>query len=314
MMGLRLVLPLVFIIAAGNILRGKGFYNNIDIDTLMKTLFWVILPPLMVRSTYIAGKEVLSQPNLLIASTICYLFSVIIAYFAASRFAHKGNTKRIAVSAFASLRSNNVYLGFPVVEIALGTAGLHYASLFLAVTQIPFQFISVASSELILSGRLTFESFKVSVKKIATNPIIVSAVIGITMACFELKIPFVADKAMEIISGSATTFALLALGGTLDLKGGLKRLFEIIRETWVDILVKLIINPAIMYLCLKFFPIPKELFCVSVTLTAMPTAVNTFVMSQAMGMDAQYAADLVAATTILAIVAIPIWATIGGMI
>ncbi|MCD7951417.1 MAG: hypothetical protein LUG14_00485 [Synergistaceae bacterium] len=113
MFGFFLVLPLVIIIITGNQLRARGFYSADDISALMKTLYWVILPPLLFRTTYIAGTEVLKQPNLLIASTLCYILTIIVAYIGSVWFAHKGDVKRVAVSVFSSFRSNNIYTWLP---------------------------------------------------------------------------------------------------------------------------------------------------------------------------------------------------------
>lgn len=49
-------------------------------------------------------------------------------------------------------------------------------------------------------------------------------------------------------------------------------------------------------------------------LSAMPNAVNCFILARGMGMDSEYAADLVAATTLLGIISIPAWAYILGMV
>jgi malonate transporter len=51
----------------------------------------------------------------------------------------------------------------------------------------------------------------------------------------------------------------------------------------------------------------------TVMLTSMPCAVNCFIMAQGMDMDAVYAADLVAASTMLASVSIPLWSAFLGL-
>ena len=45
-------------------------------------------------------------------------------------------------------------------------------------------------------------------------------------------------------------------------------------------------------------------------LSSMPSAVNCFIMAKEMNMDSDYAADLVASTTVLGIVTIPVWANL----
>lgn len=49
-------------------------------------------------------------------------------------------------------------------------------------------------------------------------------------------------------------------------------------------------------------------------LSSMPSAVNCFIVAREMGMDGDYAADLVASTTLLGAVSIPLWAGILGIV
>ncbi len=307
MLGFFLVIPLMIIILAGNILRSKGFYSSSDIAALTKTLYWVILPPLLFRTTYSAGKEVLSQPNLLVASTLCYILTMAAAYAASVLFAHKGDRDRTAVSVFSAFRSNNIYLGFPVVDIALHEAGLHQASIYIAVTMISFQMLSIAAGEMVMYGRLSLAGLWGILKRLVKNPLIIACVLGVSFALLKIPVHFVLDETMKLMSGAATAVALLALGGSLDLSR-LSRIVHIMKITWFDSFIKLILNPLIMYGLLMIFPVSNELLQVTVMLSSMPCAVNCFILAKGMGMDAEYAADLVAATTLLGIVAIPFWA------
>ncbi|MDO4988588.1 MAG: AEC family transporter [Synergistes sp.] len=313
MIGFYLIAPLMLIIAVGNILHRRGFYSKADIPVFTKTLYWVILPPLLFRTTYLAGSDVINQPKVFVGATICFIASVLLAYIAGTLFVHKGNRLRIAASAFASMRSNNVYLGLPVIELALGEMGLRYATVSLAVTLVPFHIISIASAELIMTGRLTKKSFKSLVKKIIANPLILACCFGVGAALLNVPINFVFMKSMEIVSKAATAVALIALGATLDLSG-IKNIAKIYRETWFDIIVKLFISPAIMYFILLQMGVDTMMTNVTVMLSAMPTAVNSFIIARGMGMDADYAANLVAAATLLGAFTIPMWAYMLGII
>lgn len=314
MFGFVLVLPLMIIIIIGNLLRLRGFYSDSDINALTKTLYWVILPPLLFRTTFLSGKEVLVQFNLLFALTLCYIFTIAIAWLGAGIFYHKGNSKRIAVSAFSSIRSNNIYLGFPVVLLAMGEAGLHQASIYIAVSTISFQLLSITAGEVALSGKLSLLSFIDILKKLTVNPLVLSCAGGILLAFTGLeKLPFVFDEAMKLMGSAATAVALLALGGTLDLSRT-NRLFQIIRTTWADCAVKLLIHPVLMWLLLLLFPVEKPLLQATVLLSSMPSAVNCFILAKEMDMDGDYAADLVAATTVLGMISIPLWAVFLGIV
>ena len=313
MFGFFLVLPLMSIIAAGNILRMRGFYSGDDIKTLTKTLFWVILPPLLFRTTFISGREVLSQPNLLLSLNICYILTIAVSWVGAAFFFHKGDGRRISVSAFACIRSNNIYLGFPVMFLAMGDAGLHNASVYLAVSTISFQLFSVMAGETASFGKLSREALGKILRKLALNPLIISCCAGIALALTGLdKLPGFADEAMKLMGNAATAVALLALGGTLDLSR-IGKLLKMLKSTFADSVIKLLVHPAIMFVMLIIFPVPRPLMQATVMLSSMPYAVNCFILAKEMDMDAEYAADLVAATTVLGVLSIPFWTYVLGI-
>ena len=312
MFGFVLVLPLMLIIITGNLLRSRGFYNEEDIKTLTKTLYWVILPPLLIRTTFISGREVFAQIDFLIGLTLAYIITVAIAAAGAFLY-HKGNRRRIAVSVFSSIRANNIYLGFPVIILAMGETGLKNASIYVAVSAISFQIISVMSGEVVLSGKLNFSGLSGIIKRLILNPILISCALGIGLALTGLTaLPLVFDETMKLMGGAATAIALLALGGTLELSK-VSTIVKIIKTTWQDCLIKLLIHPLLMWGLLSALSIPGPLLKATVMLSSMPSAVNCFIMAKEMKMDADYAADLVASTTVLGVISIPLWANFLGI-
>ena len=313
MQGIFIVLPLLIIIVIGNRLRAYGFYSEKNIAALAKTLFYVILPALMFRTTYIAGGSALSQPNLFCASAICFLLTMIFAYIAARFLVHRGDLKRTAVAVFASYRSNNIYLGLPVIQLAMGEAGMNEAAVYLAVISVSFQMRSVAAGEMIIHGRLSAGSMTSVFRKLVRNPLILSCSAGVAFALCGVPIHFVIDETFKLMGSAATAVALLALGGTLDLSHT-GAVAGMIRRTWFDILVKLVLNPVLMYVLFSIFPVSDNMLKVAVMMGAMPTSVDSFIMARGMGMDSEYAADLVAATTIMCMFAIPVWAYILHMV
>lgn len=314
MLGFTLVVPLAIIIITGNILRRRGFYSDSDIKALVKTLYWIIIPPMLFRIMFMSGREVLTQHNLLIATTICYAVTTVAAWILAALWFHKGNRKRIALSTFAAIRANNIYLGFPVIFLAQGDAGLEQASVYFAVSTMSFQFISIMAGEAAVSGEFNMSSFIKTIKNMLLNPLVISCGAGITVALLGVEeLPRVIDEAIKILSNAASAVALLALGGTLDLSR-FSRIIDIMRETWADSLLKMLIHPALMWLLLMAFPVPQPLLQATVMLSAMPSAVNNFIMASEMKMDGEYAANLVAATTLLSALTIPAWASLLGMV
>ena len=86
-----------------------------------------------------------------------------------------------------------------------------------------------------------------------------------------------------------------------------------LKSTFADSVIKLLVHPAIMFVMLIIFPVPRPLMQATVMLSSMPSAVNCFILAKEMDMDAEYAADLVAATTVLGVLSIPFWTYVLGI-
>ena len=97
------------------------------------------------------------------------MLAIIAAYAGSRAFAHKGDVRRTAVSVFSSFRSNNIYLGFPVIQLAMGEAGLHEASIYVAVTTVSFQLLSIAAGEAVLYGRPSARGILDMLRKLVLN-------------------------------------------------------------------------------------------------------------------------------------------------
>lgn len=313
MYAFMLILPLMLIIALGNVLKRKGFYSAGDISVLTRTLYWVLLPALFFTTAYSSGGELLRQLNLFIATAVCYVLTIAFAWLVSRFFIHKRSGSRVAVSVLSAIRSNNIYIGFPVVMLALGEAGLQQASIYIAVTSVSFQLLSIAAGELAMSRGLGLRNLGSLCLQVLKNPMVVTCLVGISMSVAEVPVPSVLKESMKLLSGAATAVALLALGGTIDLSG-FGRVARIIRETAFDCFVRVVVCPALLWFCFLIWPVNRELAQVSILLTAMPAAVNVFILSREMHMDEEYGAKVVAATTVLSAVTIPAWGHLLGVV
>lgn len=307
-----LVLPLMAIIIIGSVMRSVGFYSKADLAALTKTLYWIILPALLFNTVYDAGKEILSQPNLFISANICYVATIALAWAASYFFFHKGDRGRIAVSALSAIRGNNIYLGLPIIMLAMGSEGLRQASVSLAVTILSFQVLSLAAGELAMSGRINADCLLSIFMKVIKNPMVFSCLAGGTFALLGIPIPAFIKESMKLLSGAATAVALLTIGGTLGFSS-VRQVIRMIRATYFDCVMRLFISPLLMWLSLTAAQVPTELVRVTVMLCSMPAAVNVFIVSKEMNMDAEYGAEVVAATTALSALSIPVWVMLLGV-
>lgn len=307
------VLPLVVIMALGNIMRHKGFYSEADIKSLTKTLFWIVMPALLYRATFVSGREILKQPGLLKGSHCAYIVTLLFVWVLGHCFFHKKNIKRLATSVMGAIRGNNIYLGFPLVYLAMGDFGLQSASIYIAVTTIGYQFLSIGGGDLALTEKLNITNMFCVLKRLARNPQVIACVAGVLTAVIGIeKLPKPADETLKLLGDAASAMALLMIGASIDFSN-IKKIIKMFQNTWWDILIRLVLHPLLMWGCLSYFDVPTTLMQVTVLISAMPTAVNVFVFASEMGMDGEYGAELVVTTTLLAAVTIPVWINVLGI-
>lgn len=303
-----IIAPLVLVVLLGMALKGFGFLNGTDRERLTRLLYWIVLPALLFRTTYLAGGDLSQHKNLFLA-TYASFFVVPVFGLIVSLFTHKGDQKMHALSAMASGRANNLYLGMPAVILALGDKGLEAASVFMAITLPGYNLVSIMWGEAVISGGMNFAALRTMTVRLVKNPLIVFSILGLLFAQLRIPVPNVFLVSMQLVGNMATGIALIALGMSLELHG----VPAALKRTWPDVLIKLFLHPAIVWGFLLIWPVPEVFFQSAMIISAMPTAVNTFIIAAGMGMDERYACDLVAMTTVLAPISIPIWVALIGV-
>ena len=309
MKGFIIIAPLIVVIALGMLLKMCGFLRPADRDSYTRVLYWVALPALLFRTTYLNGGDIGSQKNVFLAVYASMFILPFVAVVLSCLFTHRGDRNRQALSAMASFRSNNVYLGLPAVTLALGEPGMAAASMFLAISLPGYNIISITWGEVVHSRELSLRALRTTAVKLLKNPLIVSCLFGLLCAQIRVPVPNTLLISLKLLADTTTGVALLLLGSSLELPN----LIASFKRTWSEVLIKLVLHPAVVWALLLMWPVDRVMMQTAVIISAMPTAVNTFIVAAGMGLDEQYACEIVAATTCLAMVTIPIWVALVGV-
>ncbi len=303
-----MVLPLALVMGLGLLFRRLGILGEGTVPRLNSILYWAALPALLFRSILGVGSGIFSDPNLFWAVHVTFLVAPAISLIMARAFTK--DKKRNAVSVLSSIRSNNVFMGLAAVTIAMGQEGLEAVSLYLAVSLLGFNLISITWAQIVLFGRVTFRSLVGNFFQLLKNPLIISCILGVACASLGLKkLPFWLDAAFKMVGDTGSGIALIAIGASLRFEN----LGQIFRSALRDSLFKLFIHPALVWVAFLVWPVNLLLRNAVVLVSAMPVAVNTFVIAQNMGMDPDYAGDVVALSTALSIVTLPAWIWLLGI-
>lgn len=303
--------PIIILVGLGAFLRHRKFVTEGFFKELNRLIFWVALPCLLVSKIMHCkfdggwGKMIL----VLVLSTLLIAF---IAWFG-SPLLGIGKRSRGAFTQ-SVFRSNNAYVGIPVIQLAV--MHLHNASqlsslamLTLAPCLILYNTLAVVvlmpdSIAATASGDTQQLSMGAQFKRvllgIAKNPLIIGCVTGVILMLLKVDFPVSIDKTLEHIGNLSTPGALLALGGSLTLE----RLRSSIKQSHIAACLKLVVCPLIGLALSLAFGISSEARFIALIFLACPSAVASYIMAAEMKGDAILAGSTVALTTLYSLIAI----------
>lgn len=304
MNNILIILPLFIVMAIGFFAKKVSLLNDEGAAKISNLLYWVALPALLFRIVALSDLQVVSDAGFLKVSYVSFLIVPVASWVMVSIFDRKVPKERKAVSVLTSLRANNVFMGIPVISAAIGQDGLEVLTAFLAVGMVGFQTASITAGQLALSGSVSFSSFRQTCKKIVLNPLILSCLAGIAVSLLGIDaLPEWFDETLKILGKTASGLALLCLGASLHPE----YLLRSFRSGWKDILFKLFAHPLIVWSLFLVWPNDPVIVKTFVLASAMPIAVNNYVIAQGMGMDVKYTGEIITSSTLLSVLTIPFW-------
>jgi predicted permease len=206
------------------------------------------------------------------------------------------------VLAQAAMRGNLVYVGFPVILATLGEAGLEQAAVTVAIL-VPL--MNVVSVVVLEASRRPGAAINTRVMlNVVVNPLVVSALGGLTLAALAWHPWQWLATTLGILSDFALPGALLALGAQLRLGswGG------VWKPALAATVIKQAVQPALALWLLPLFGLTGLPVAVGVLLLASPTAVASYPVAADLGGDTDLAGAALVISTLAATVTYVGWA------
>ncbi|KZL19360.1 Membrane transport protein [Pseudovibrio axinellae] len=144
---------------------------------------------------------------------------------------------------------------------------------------------------------------RAAIIKVALNPFFLAALAGVLVGLSGYTLPLVLANGLNQLALAAIPLALLAIGATLDWQGLMKLDFY----TGGLNAIKLLALPSIAFMMVHALDIPREQASVLVVFAALPTASAAHVLAAAFGADCRQPATLIAQSTLLSCVSLPLW-------
>lgn len=274
--------------------RRRNFTNKEVNKGITSILLNITLPFLIINSFLVkySSELLINAGKVFIYSVLSLVILLIVGKIIYFKVPHE----RQSVLRFVTTFSNCGFMGFPVMMSLYGNIGVFYGAVF----NVAFNIFQYTFGIMIYTKKSDWSS----IKKLATNPVIISLAIGFIIFIFSIPIAPPIASAFKMVGDMTTPLAML-LNGSLLAEMEIKKAFS----GWTIyalIFVRLIAAPILILLTLKLIGADDLILKVLVVAHAMPAAGTTAVVAQQYGGDGPFASKSIFMTTVFSIITIPL--------
>lgn len=297
-----LLIGVGFFCVKRNIISEKGSKQLSDL------LIYIVVPCLAI-DVYQVDMDTGIIKGIILAFGLA-IFSHILAIVVAKLLFRKREDPRYRVERFAAVYSNAGFMGLPLVQATMGDEGVIFATAYLAT----FNLFAFSLGAMELQG----EGHRPKVRSILLHPGIWSVIVGVLLFCFQIHLPNPIGPAIKYVASMNTPLGMMACGAFIagtKLKGMFrnKGMYGVcaVRLLLIPLLLILIYKPAGV---MHWFEGAEMVVIINLITASCPTAAMASIMSKQYNQDAAYGGQLVAVTTILSIVTLPLVVMVAQLI
>ena len=289
------IVPVSLIILIGFI---AGRTLALERQTLSSLTVYVLSPALIADSLYQASLSLGSTTDLVIGYVVTVFLLFLLGWGVGKILNLSPSFRRSLIATTVFPNTGN--LGLPLITFALGAAGLERAVVYLIASSI---FIYTVCPAL-----LTGEGINYGLRLTLKLPLIWAMLGGLCLRLLGVELPLRMGEGIHQLGMAAIPVALVMLGMQLadtELKVGKGEVLAAV--------LRLIGGPAIAYAVGRVLGLEELSLQVLVLQSAMPTAVNTYVLVAEFGGDAPRVARAIVFSTLMSFIVLPLvmWVVIG---
>lgn len=294
----QIVLMFIYMMI-GFLLYKKKFVTKQGSKELGLILLYVILPVVIVKAYLVTFSAELLRGLALsfAASLLVLLLSMLL-----SRIVFRS---KYPIEQFSSAFSNAGFIGIPLVEMTFNDSmAVFYVSSFVALLNI----LQWTYGIVVMTGKRD----SIAPKKITTNPIVISFIVGIILFFLPVELPEVLNSAVAAVSSMNAPVAMIILGTYLA-QMKLRELFTD-RMVYLCAVMRLIVIPLVTAAVLALIPGNEMLKMSVLIVAATPVGSNVAIFAQMEDMDYTQAVKDICLSTLLCIVTIPLVVSAAGVL
>jgi malonate transporter and related proteins len=304
---LELATPLFALVLAGALLVRVLRWPPAIGHALTRFLFGAALPALLFRLMADLSRLPPVDARLLIAffggSLIVFVIGRLVGL---ALFRLDGVSQ--SVFALGGIFSNNVFLGVPLAQAALGDAAMPAVALVLVFNALTLWTLATVSVEWARYGELSLRGFGQTARSVLTNPVVSSILAGAAFGMTGWTLPTLVDAPLKLLGDAAIPLSLVLLGMGLAEHG----VSSGWREASAITVLKLVAQPLVVWAMAVALGLPPIETQAVVLLAVLPVGINVYLMAREFGAMQGPVATSMVASTVLAAVTTPLALTLVG--
>lgn len=292
---------MLILITVGWVLSKINMITDKGSKEITSLLVYIVSPCLTVSSFMSADTEAVTAKSLLLAfvgAVIAMGLAIVLSFF----FYGKSPDEEKRVIRFAIVFSNCGFIGIPLAQSIIGSHAVVYCTMFIAVYNV---LVWTYGYIMMSPGNLSFLS---TVKLGIINPGTVGLVAGLLVFCLKINLPDVIASPIDYFGALNTPLAMIVVGNNIS-KVKFKEIFTD-KKIYVISFVRLILAPLIALPFLLMLHLDHDVFLTVVLQASAPVGANVVIFAVMFGRDSKLGSKLVAASTILSLITIPILTTV----
>jgi malate permease and related proteins len=298
------IIPIFIIIFLGLFAKQKGFITQDFLHQGNRLVYYIAIPAMIFSS--ISKAALRTQMNFaVILVTLSSLVVIAAVALGITRFL---KMPRPSKGSFiqCSFHGNLGYIGLAVAFYYLGDSGFVKAAIISGFIMILQNIIAVIVLQYHSSKNKDRPKMFDTMKKTMANPVILSALSGILFSLFNVPMPLIIDRALDILTGMALPLALLIIGASLSFEKLKPRFFNVLIASFL----KVIVAPAIGLVLFKVLSIAPTDYLPGLILLSSPTATLSYIMAKEIGGDPDFAVAAISICTIISSFTYGLWLSI----
>lgn len=295
LLSLNIVCPVFLLIALGWFLKKRGIMTAEFCSKATTLVFYWALPASLMKQ--VADSDIADIFSL--KFTVYAVLSVIGVFAAAWILAETllRDKSQVSASVHGAFRSNFAYVGLPIITMITGKETLTAAIMIITFVLPMYNILAIPMFNHYNAGgkQMTVKQQLISIIK---NPMIIGVFLGLPFSLFHLPMPVILGTTLTNLGRIASPLGLLLIGATLRM--------DALSRKWQGIVLSSVIKVLISPVACTLLAIPlrfsmEELATIYV-LHAVPSAVNSYIMTAKMGGDEETGAGIVMLTSLASVV------------